>query len=43
MRERCDLTELFKDECAHCQGDFTPDEEEIQIIKDIDKWLDENK
>lgn len=38
--ERCELTDLYKDQCAHCLGHLTPEEEEYE---DNVKFLDNLK
>jgi Zn-finger nucleic acid-binding protein len=45
MAERCKLTDLFIDQCAHCKGvDITSDEEEAllnsSIVEQILGWND---
>lgn len=40
MAERCELTDLLVTDCAHCRGIKAPDEEEVAMNRDFDRWLD---
>lgn len=43
MLERCEVTDLFVDQCGHCRGSKTPEEEQVEedleFIKNIHKWV----